>query len=94
LLNLFTFAIRDGTNINIIRKWSIWGNYQEFLTYRYHQVVLAAEKRKSIKQKTPSMERENKENQLKEVEDILKHFLDNEIEITIKNVCSELKVSP
>jgi hypothetical protein len=92
LLNLVELAIKDETNINIIRKWSIWGNYQEFLTYRYHPVVLAAGKIK--KQKTTTLGRVNKHTQLKEVEDTLKHLIDNEIDITIKNVCSELKVSP
>ncbi|WP_057776083.1 TniQ family protein [Cytobacillus dafuensis] len=94
LLNLFEAAIKDGTNINVIKKWSIWNNYQEFLSYRYHHAVLAVEKSKVKKQKDAPVEKSNKINQLTTVEDTLKQFLTNDKDITINNVCSELKVSP
>jgi hypothetical protein len=93
LLNLFESAIKEGTNINIIRGWSIWDNYQAFLSYRYHHFVLAVRKSKIIKQKNTPVEKGHKVNQLKVIEDILKQFIDSEIDITIKNVCSKLKVS-
>lgn len=90
----FINGIREGEKIKHIRKWDIWVSYSEFLVYRYHIEVINELFKKECPREKDTRDLPNKSSKFLLGKKTVDDMFNNGEDITIKNVCNKLKVSP
>lgn len=92
ILKNLVSAINKYENINVIKKWDCFNDYNEFLTYRYHQDVIGAlfNQHRTLKAKANS----NSKEYAKIIKDVLEQMYSDNEDITIKSICKKVGVCP
>ncbi|KGR89285.1 hypothetical protein CD30_17420 [Ureibacillus massiliensis 4400831 = CIP 108448 = CCUG 49529] len=86
-------GIRKDVGLKKIRKWNIWESYNEFLIYRYHiDVINELHIKGNYSNRIDNIPNDNSQFLL--VKNTVDNMFEKNEEITIKNVCTKLKVSP
>lgn len=89
ILENLVSAINKYENINVIKKWNCFNDYNEFLTYRYHHDVIIA----LFNQNRILSPKENNKYE-KLIRNVLEHMYSNNEDITLKSVCEKIGVCP
>lgn len=89
LLIDFINLIRRGHSIKEIKEILGVDNYHDFLTYRYHQNIILAE----LENKRDRNQEKREIPQVYKVINLLDYMLNQNIDISLKNVCKELNIS-
>lgn len=93
-LSKFINGIREGQKIKQISKWEIWISYREFLVYRYHIDVINELFNNQRERKKDIGNSVIKSSNFLRVKTTVDDMLNNDEDISIKNVCNKLKVVP
>ncbi|MDC3414769.1 TniQ family protein [Terrihalobacillus insolitus] len=88
-LGYFIEELKENKNIKDIRKWDQWKDYNEFLIYRYHIEVINQIYSRENRKITPK----NNNSNFLLVKKTVDHLFDENQDITIRNVCTALKIS-
>ncbi|WP_078543087.1 TniQ family protein [Litchfieldia alkalitelluris] len=88
----FVDLVNKGKGIKEIRKAMLLLNYEIFLMYRYHQFVMNALRSKPVQKR--SDKKINVDEKVGLINSVLEQLLDEDKDVTIKNVCIALNVSP
>ncbi|MBD0383871.1 TniQ family protein [Paenibacillus sedimenti] len=86
LLSQFIKAIDKGETIKVISNWDLWGNINDYLSYRYHIRVIQTLNKKDVKVI------EIKPDKKHEIIELLKCMYEQDEEISLKTVCEKLGV--
>jgi len=89
LLDRFVTAIQSNVRIKQIKLWIDWINYDQFLTYRFHQEVIV----EMLNQGREGYHK-GKKIHLEQVKDFLKLMIKREDKISINSVAKGLRVVP
>lgn len=90
LINVFIKEIENGKRLKEIIGLKYWGNYREYLQYRFHKDVMIAIITKKVVRNTEVTIGDKS----KRILEILEELLKNDIPITLKKVCTILNVYP